>query len=73
MNTSTTFVATDGDGYELTMGRWSHRLAQPFLDFIGPGDPRRVLDVGCGTGHLAAAMAACLPEARLGAVNISPV
>ena len=57
MSTSSTFVATDGDGYELTMGRWSRRLAQPFLDFIGPGCTGRVLDVGCGTGSLAFALA----------------
>jgi SAM-dependent methyltransferase len=57
MNASSTFVATDGDGYELVMGRWSKRLALPFLDFAGTRDGERVLDVGCGTGHLARAVA----------------
>ena len=57
MNTSSTFVAADGEGYELTMGRWSRRLAVPFLDFVGTADGERALDVGCGTGHLAAAVA----------------
>ena len=33
---SSTFVASDGDAYELLMGRWSRRLADPFLDFVGP-------------------------------------
>ncbi|MDO9147965.1 MAG: class I SAM-dependent methyltransferase [Hydrogenophaga sp.] len=56
MNTSSTFVAADGDGYELNMGRWSRRLARPFLDFVGTADAERVLDVGCGTGHLAVAV-----------------
>ena len=32
---SSTFPAADGDGYELQMGRWSRRLAGPFLDFVG--------------------------------------
>jgi len=57
MTTSSTFNAADGDGYELQMGRWSRRLAQPFLDFVGSAEGERVLDVGCGTGALAFALA----------------
>lgn len=50
---SSTFVAHDADGYERTMGRWSRRLAEPFLDFVGSAPDECVLDVGCGTGSLA--------------------
>jgi hypothetical protein len=46
MTTSSTFSASDGDGYELIMGRWSRRLAEPFLDFVGTRDGETVLDVG---------------------------
>ena len=53
MGASSTFNAADGDGYELQMGRWSRRLAEPFLDFVGTENGERVLDVGCGTGSLA--------------------
>lgn len=55
MIASSTFVAADGEGYELNMGRWSRRLVGPFLDFVGMDRAERVLDVGCGTGHLARA------------------
>ena len=57
MNVSSTFAASDGNEYEIQMGRWSRRLAEPFLDFTGTADHEEVLDVGCGTGNLAFAIA----------------
>ena len=53
MTMSSTFVAADGAGYELVMGRWSRLLAEPFLEFAGTAAGETVLDVGCGTGALA--------------------
>ena len=45
------------------MGRWSRRLAKPFLEFAGIRPRDRVLDVGCGTGVLTAALAEVGAEA----------
>jgi SAM-dependent methyltransferase len=73
MSTSSTFVAADGDGYELNMGRWSRRLARPFLDFAGTSDAEYVLDVGCGTGHLAVAVLKRSASAIVHGVDLAPV
>jgi ubiquinone/menaquinone biosynthesis C-methylase UbiE len=72
MTASSTFLATDGDGYELNMGRWSRRLAGPFAAFAGVAEGHRVLDVGCGTGHLGGAIAAAFPSARVEGIDVSP-
>ncbi|WP_439576806.1 class I SAM-dependent methyltransferase [Elioraea sp.] len=53
---SSSFTATDGNAYEHHMGRWSQRLAEPFLDFAKLPGGKRVLDVGCGTGSLTLAL-----------------
>lgn len=71
MTVSSTFNAADGDGYELNMGRWSRRLAEPFLDFVGTAASERVLDVGCGTGHLAAAVANRSESSQVEGVDLS--
>ena len=45
-----------GDPYEQYVGRWSRRVALPFLDWLRVPAGRRWLDVGCGTGALSAAI-----------------
>ncbi|MDP9813255.1 putative RNA methylase, partial [Rhizobium tibeticum] len=55
------FVAKGAKAYEASMGRWSQRLAAPFLNFSGVPSRGRVLDAGCGTGSLTLALAA-FPE-----------
>ena len=69
---SSTFLAADGDGYELQMGRWSRRLAEPFLDFVGSADGEAVLDVGCGTGCLAFALTQRCEVRHVRGVDVSP-
>lgn len=71
MTVSSTYLATDGDGYELQMGRWSRRLAGPFLEFVGTAEDERVLDIGCGTGNLAFALAKT-PIRQVRGVDVSP-
>ncbi len=51
------FHAEDAVAYEQIMGRWSRRLAPLLIAFGGIADGDRVLDVGCGTGSLAYALA----------------
>jgi SAM-dependent methyltransferase len=70
---SSTFAAADGHNYEQVMGRWSRRLAVPFLDFVGTVDGERVLDVGCGTGSLSATIRARCPSGELRGIDFSPV
>jgi len=71
-NVSSTFTATDSHGYELQMGRWSRRLAEPFLDFVGTADGESVLDVGCGTGCLTFAIGRRCQPGHLHGVDFSP-
>lgn len=68
---SSTFVASSGDGYELQMGRWSRRLAEPFLDFCGCRDGELVLDAGCGTGALTTAILQRTRTAHISGVDFS--
>jgi ubiquinone/menaquinone biosynthesis C-methylase UbiE len=72
MTPNSTFLATDGAGYERTMGRWSRRLAVPFVAFAGLAAGERVLDVGCGTGSLSREIARNADVARIDAVDLSP-
>jgi SAM-dependent methyltransferase len=59
------YHADNGAAYELFLGRWTKRLAQPLLDFADFAAEGALLDVGTGTGSLAFAMAARWPGRRV--------
>ena len=55
------FLATDPDVYEHFMGRWSRRLAHPFLDFA---------DIQAGDHVLGCRLWDGCPNARLGGSRV---
>jgi SAM-dependent methyltransferase len=56
-----------GSPYERYVGRWSRRVAPPFLAWLDLPPGRRWLDVGCGTGALSAAIVdRCSPALVVG-------
>jgi SAM-dependent methyltransferase len=60
-----------GASYDLFMGRWSRFLAPLLLQFAGVRDGDDVLDVGSGTGALAAAVAATAPAGHVVGIDRS--
>ena len=63
-------IFSTADAYERFMGRWSRALAPALVRFAGVRDADIVLDVGAGTGALAAAVAAAAPAGRV--IGIDP-
>jgi SAM-dependent methyltransferase len=61
-----------GDPYERYVGRWSRQVAPQFLGWLGVPAGRRWVDVGCGTGALAAAILDRCSPAAVAAVEPSP-
>jgi len=57
-------------GYERFMGRWSRLLAPAYVGFAGVKNGDRVLDVGSGTGALAAAVEAATTSGEV--VGVDP-
>ncbi|WP_159709889.1 class I SAM-dependent methyltransferase [Geminicoccus flavidas] len=69
--TQSDYVASNPLAYERQMGRWSSRLAANFIRFARIGDAAHILDLGCGTGSLAFALAEAMPGARITGVDVS--
>ena len=70
-SSSSTYRASDGGAYERFLGRWSRLLAGPFVEFARPENGGRALDVGCGTGSLALALAERGAPDRVTAIDIA--
>jgi SAM-dependent methyltransferase len=69
---SSTYTANDGEAYERLMGRWSPVLADRLIAFGGVADGDVVLDLGCGTGSLAMALAARTGVRRILGIDVAP-
>jgi SAM-dependent methyltransferase len=67
MNASGMF--STGHAYQRFMGRWSRELAPLFVRFAAVRDGDAMLDVGSGTGALAAALAAVAPSSRITGID----
>jgi SAM-dependent methyltransferase len=73
MAVSSTFTAGSGEGYDRFMGRWSARLAEPFLDFAGCANGEDILDAGSGTGSLTLALSRRIKAGSITGVDYSPL
>src|SRR5215475_4149359 len=69
---ASSYTATDAAAYERLMGRWSGRLAEELIAFAGVATGDRILDVGCGTGSLALALATRAEPAAITGIDIAP-
>ena len=45
-------IYSDGEAYEMSMGKWSRASSPQFIDWLATEFRLRWLDVGCGTGAL---------------------
>ena len=62
---------TKGDVYDRYVGRWSRKVAPEFLAWLAAPPGLDWLDVGCGTGVLAEAIAAREAPRRLAGIDPS--
>lgn len=63
---------TDGAAYERLMGRWSRRVAGPFLDWLDPAQGQEWIDIGCGNGAFSEEIVTRSAPRRLLGIDPSP-
>jgi SAM-dependent methyltransferase len=68
---SSTYHASSGEAYERFLGRWTRRLAVPFVEFANLPASGDLLDIGCGTGSIAVALARRFAGRRIVGVDIA--
>jgi SAM-dependent methyltransferase len=68
---SSTYQANDGPAYERFIGRWTRRLGEAVARAAPPEGDGPLLDVACGTGSMAAALAAQSPGRPITGVDVS--
>jgi SAM-dependent methyltransferase len=61
-----------GEQYELYVGRWSRKVAEPFLAWLEVPAGSRWLDVGCGTGALVQSVLTCCNPLSVVGIDRSP-
>ncbi len=66
------YLDRDATGYDKGVARWTRRLAEPYLDFLGLGSGERILDVGCGTGSVTEVVLRRLPGGEVHGSDLSP-
>ncbi|HEU4886186.1 MAG TPA: class I SAM-dependent methyltransferase [Longimicrobium sp.] len=69
---ATHYSWASGDAYERYVGRWSRPVAAEFLRWLGVPDGMEWVDVGCGTGALAAAILQAAAPVRVRGYDLSP-
>lgn len=62
---------TSADAYDRFIGRYGSALASELVAFVGVAEEMRVLDVGCGTGVLTAALAGRVGSSNVSAIDLS--
>lgn len=65
MSTKQGYQANDGGAYERFIGRWTRRLAARVAELAPPEGDGPLLDVACGTGSMAIALAEREPSRRI--------